>query len=117
MRAEDLSFQKYEIGASYIVVTKTRKSGLHQKSRLQLPKMFETQSERCLVKLFQKYLSKHPVEMENSGPFYLQPTVNPLKYICIKRHRLESTVSILPGKRFSKKNTCKKFKTTSSPKI
>ena len=38
MRAEDFSFRK--------------QSGLHQKSRLQLPKMFETHSERCPVKLF-----------------------------------------------------------------
>ena len=99
MRVEDFSFRKYETGASYIVytegITKTRKSGLHQKSRLQLPKMFETQSERCSVILSLKYLSKRPVEMENSGPFYLQPTVNPLKNICMKRHLLESTVSIL----------------------
>ena len=68
MRVEDFSFRKDETGASYIVyvegITKTRKSGLHQKSRLQLPKMFETQSERCPVKLFQKYLSKCPVGME-----------------------------------------------------
>ena len=68
MRVEDFSFRKDETGASYIVyaegLTKTRQSGLHKKSRLQLPKMFETQSERCPVKLFQKYLSKCPVGME-----------------------------------------------------
>ena len=42
MRVEDFSFQKNETGASYIVyaegMAKTRQSGLHQKSRLQLPK-------------------------------------------------------------------------------
>ena len=68
MRVEDFSFQKDETGASYIVyakgIIKTRQSGLHQKSWLQLPKMFETQSERCPVKLFQKYLSKCPDGME-----------------------------------------------------
>ena len=76
-------------------MTKTRQSGLHQKSRLQLPKVFETQSERCPVKLFQKYLPKRLVENEKSGPFYLQPIVNPLQTFGIKRRLLESTVSIL----------------------
>ena len=89
MRVEDFSFRKDETGASYIVyaegLTKTRQSGLHKKSRLQLPKMFETQSERCPVKLFQKYLSKRPVGMEKSGPFYLQPIVNPLTNIWYKK--------------------------------
>ena len=82
MRVEDFSLRKDETGASYIAyaegITKTRQSGIHQKSRLQLPKMFETQSERCRVKLFQKYLSKRPVGMEKLGPFYLQPIANPL---------------------------------------
>ena len=65
MRAKDFSFRRDETGESYIVyakgITKTRQNGLHQKSRLQLPKMFETQPEKCPVKLFQKYLSKCPV--------------------------------------------------------
>ena len=55
MRVEDFFFRKDETGTSYIVyaegVTKTRQSGLHKKSWLQLPKMFETQSKRCPVKL------------------------------------------------------------------
>ena len=70
MRVEDFSFQIDETGASYIVyaegIPKARQSGLHQKSRLQLPKIFETQSERCPVKLFHKYLSKYPVGMKKS---------------------------------------------------
>ena len=89
MRVEDFSFRKDETRASYIVyaerITKTRQIGLHQKSRLQLPKMFETQSERCPVKLFQKYLSKRPVGMEKSGQFYLQPIVNSLTNIWYKK--------------------------------
>ena len=89
MRVEDFFFRKDETGASYIVyterITKTRQDGLHQKSRLQLPKMFETQTERCPVKLFQMYLSKRPVWMEKSGPFYLQPIVNPLTNIWYKK--------------------------------
>ena len=82
MRVADSSFRKTETGASCIFyaegITKTRQSCLHQKSRLRLPKKFETQSEKCPVKLFQKYLLKCPVGMEKSGPFYLQPIVNPL---------------------------------------
>ena len=99
MRVEDFSFRKDETGASYIVyaegITKTRQSGLHQQSRLQLPKMFEAQSERCPVKLFQKYLLKRPVGMEQSLPFYLQPIVNSLTNIWYKKTPRESTVSIL----------------------
>ena len=89
MRVEDFSFRKDETGASYIVyaegITKTRQSGLHQKSWLQVRKIFETQSERCPVKFFQKYLLKRPVGMEKSGPFYLQPIVNPLTNIWYKK--------------------------------
>ena len=89
MRVEDFYFRKDETGASYIVyaegLSKTRQSGLHKKSRLQLPKMFETQSERCPVKLFQKYLSKRPVGIEKSGPFYLQALLNPLTNIWYKK--------------------------------
>ena len=78
MRVYDSSFQKNETGASCFVYAEgiIRQSGLHQKSRLQLPKMFEAQSERCPVKLFQKYLLKHSVGMAKLGPFYLQPMVN-----------------------------------------
>ena len=64
--------------------------GITKKKRksAELPKMFETQSERCLVKLFQKYFWKRPVGMEKSQPFYLQPIVIPLTNI-------NSTVSML----------------------
>ena len=99
LRVEDSLFRKTETGESCIVyaegITKTRQSGLHQKSRLQLPKMFETQSEKCPVKRFQKYLLKRPVGMEKSGPFYLQPIANPLTNLWFIRHLWESTISIL----------------------
>ena len=89
MRIEEFSFRKDETRASYIVsakgIRKTRQSGPHQKRQLQLPKMFETQSERCLVKLFQKHLSKSPVGMEKSGQFYLQAITYPLKNIWYKK--------------------------------
>ena len=48
-------------------------------------KMFETQSERCPVKLFQKYLSKRPVAMKKSGPIYFQQIVDPLTNIWFKK--------------------------------
>ena len=89
MRVEDFTFRKDESGTSYIVfsegITKTRQSGLHQKNRLQVPKILETKSDRCPVKIFRKYLSKRPVELRNSGPFYLQPIVNPLTEIWYKK--------------------------------
>ena len=89
MRIEDFSFRKDETRASYIVsakgITKTRQSGPYQKCQLQLLKMFETQSERCLVKLFQKHLSKSPVGMEKSGQFHLQPIIYPFKNIWYKK--------------------------------
>ena len=89
MRVEDFSSRIDETGASYIVyaegIPKARQSGLHQKSRLQLPKIFETQSESCPVKLFHKYLSKRPVGIKKSGPFYLQLIVNVLTNIWYKK--------------------------------
>ena len=47
--------------------------------------MFETQRERCPVRLFQKHLLKRPVRMEKSGPFYLQPIENHLTNISYKK--------------------------------
>ena len=115
-RVEDSSFRKNKTGASRIVytegITKTRQSGLHQKSRLQLPKMFETQTERCPVNLFQKYLLKRPVGMEKSGPFYLQPIVNPLTKLWFIRHLRESTISILWWKIWYQTHLFRKVKNT-----
>ena len=47
--------------------------------------MFETQSEKCPVKLFQKYPSKRPVGIEKSRRFYLPPIVNPLRNFWYKK--------------------------------
>ena len=47
--------------------------------------MFETQSERCPVKLFRKNLSKRQVGMEKSGTFHLQPIANPSTNIWFKK--------------------------------
>ena len=51
--------------------------------------MFGTQSEKCPVKLFQKYPSKRPVGMEKSGPFYLPPIVNPIRNFWYKKKPME----------------------------
>ena len=66
--------------------------------------MFETQSERCPGKLFQKYLSKCPVWMEKSGLFYLQPFINPLTNIWCKETPMEVN-SISSDERFDIKLT------------
>ena len=50
-----------------------------------LEKIFETQSEKCPLKLFQKYPSKRPVGMVKSGPFYLLPIVNHLRNFWYKK--------------------------------
>ena len=52
-------------------VTKTRQSGLREKHRVVIPKMFETKSPRCPVALFELYISKRPTALRNQGPFYL----------------------------------------------
>ena len=93
MRVEDFSFRKDETGTSYMGITKTRQSGLHQKGQLELPKMLETQSERCPVKLFQKYLSKRSVGIEKSGPFHLQPILNPLINIWYKMTPMGNSIN------------------------
>ena len=54
-----------------------------------LEKMFGTQSEKCPVKLFQKYSSKRPVGMEKSGPFYLPPIKNPIRNFWYKKTPME----------------------------
>ena len=47
--------------------------------------MFETQSERYPVKIFQNYHLKCLVGKKKPGPFYLQATVNPLTNIWFKQ--------------------------------
>ena len=52
-------------------ITKNRQSGLHKKHRLIQPKMFSTDTARCLVNIFKLYLSKRPSQLHSSGPLYL----------------------------------------------
>ena len=87
--AKDFSFQKHESRASKIVFAeeitreRERQSGLFGKSRLQLTEFFKSQSE--IVNFFRRYFSKLQFGMENSGPFYLQPTVSHLTNIWYKK--------------------------------
>ena len=72
--------------------------------------------------------------MEKSGPFYLQPIVNPLTNLWYKKTSMGinsinsmmkdlisnsplQKIKKIPGKPFCKKNTFKKIKTKASPKI
>ena len=89
MRVVDVTFCKDGTEAPYTVfaqgITKTRESDQQKKSWLQLPKMFETQSEKCPVKLFQKHLSKRAVGMKKLRPFYSRHLVpNLLTNITLK---------------------------------
>ena len=132
MRVEDSSFRKNETGTSCILyaegITKTRQSGLHQKSRLQLLKMFE----RCPVKLFQKYLLKCPVGMQKSGPLviicksfnkplvYKTPmginNINSMMKDLMSNSTLQKSEKHLAN-HSSRKTLGKKIETTASPKI
>jgi len=85
MKVEDFTFKKDDYGTIFLTyaegITKTRQSGLHDKHTLSIPKMFETKSCRCPIKIFKLYLSKRPLNLRNFGPFYLSPRTNPVSSI------------------------------------
>ena len=56
--------------------TKTRQGGLRPNQRVTNPKMFALGRERCPVRLFKRYLSKRPDDLQNSRRFYLTPKQN-----------------------------------------
>ena len=91
MKVEDYTFKIDDEGNNFLTfaegITKTRQSGLREKSRLTIPKMFENPSEpsRCPLAIFQFYLSKHPLEYRQSGPFYLAIISNPTTDIWFKK--------------------------------
>ena len=74
--------------------------------------MFETQSERRPVKLFEKYLLKRPVGMEKSGPFYLQPIVNLLTNLWYKKTPMGINSIISMMKDLISKSRLQKMKNT-----
>ena len=88
MKTEDFTFKKHD-GFTYVTfsdgIAKTRQSGLREKQRVQIPKMFETRNDRCPVKICRTYLAKRPAELRTSGPFYLTVIYNPSCAIWFKR--------------------------------
>ena len=59
MKIAGFTSRKDEKGNDYVTfaedITKTRQSGLHEKDRLTLPKIFETSSDCCLL-LFSNFI-------------------------------------------------------------
>ena len=72
MKIEDFTIKKYD-GFTYVTfwegITKTRQSGLREKYRVQIPKMFETRNDRCQVKIFRTYLAKRQLTCEHQVLF------------------------------------------------
>ena len=69
--------------------TKTRQGdGLNSKRRQVLPKMFAAGGPRCPVGLFKDFLSRHPPELRESGPFYLAVIERPRAEVWYKKQRL-----------------------------
>ena len=78
LSVKDLVLQTDSEGRRYYSLAKGRvktcngNGGLNYKPRLVEPKMYATDSEeRYPVRIVQKYISKHPIRMINSGPLYL----------------------------------------------
>ena len=88
MKIEDFTFKKHD-GFTYVTfserITKTRQSGLREKYRIQIPKMFETRKYCCPVEIFRTYLDKRPADLRISGSFYLAVICNPSCAIWFKR--------------------------------
>ena len=68
-------FKKNDQGMEYVTfsvgIIKTRQSGLHDKHRLIILKMFATDTEHCPIRFFKLYLPKGPKCLQKNGPFYL----------------------------------------------
>ena len=88
MKIKNFTFKKHD-GFTCVTfsegITKTRQSGLREKYRVQIPKLFETRNDRCPVKMFRTYLAKRPADLRTSGPFYLATIYNPSCAIWFKR--------------------------------
>ena len=90
MKIEHFIFKKDE-GKEFVTysegITKTRPSGLREHHRLVIPKTFQNSENinRCPVNIFKTYLQRHPLELQETGPFYLGIIVNPLTNIWFKK--------------------------------
>ena len=88
LTVSDFQFKKDDFGNELVMfvegITRTRQSCLHEKHRLIQPKIFPTDTSRCLVNVFKLYLSKRPSQLRSSGPLYLsiihKPVSNSLWY-------------------------------------
>ena len=88
MTVSDFQFKKDDFGNEFVTytegMTNTRQSGLHEKHQLIQPKIFSTNTSRCLVNIFKFYLSKRPTQLRSSGPLCLniihKPVSNLLWY-------------------------------------
>ena len=80
MRMDDLHIARGEDGLEFVEFaegpTKTRPGGLNFKHRQFQPRMFATGGQRCPVGLFRQYVSRRPINMQNTGPFYLSIKTN-----------------------------------------
>ncbi|XP_028401230.1 uncharacterized protein KIAA1958-like [Dendronephthya gigantea] len=80
MKMGDFSIVEADNGVAYIQYkegpTKTRQGGLNCKPRNFQPRMFQTQGERCPVALFREYVSRRPLSLQQTGPFYLSVKTN-----------------------------------------
>ena len=89
MKIEDFELKFADGGKEFLTysegITKTRQSGLHEKHRLIIPKMFATGEARCPIKLFKLYLSKRPIHLRVSGPFYLATIEHPISDVWFKK--------------------------------
>ena len=90
MKIEHFTFKMDCEGNEYITyaegITKTRQSGLKEKHRLVIPKMFENSvdKDKCPVNLYKFYLQKRPLELRDKGPFYLAIIINPATDVWFK---------------------------------
>ena len=116
MKVEDFVYKLDDSGDRYITfkegVTKTRQGGTRVKQRKVVPKMFETREPgRCPLFLFEQFILRRPVEMRESGVFYLAIIHNPAGEIWFKRSNLgENTIDNLV------KNMVNKTPLANSPK-
>lgn len=111
MKVEDFTFRTDDRGTEYVTfaegITKTRQSGLHEKHRLTIPKMFATNTDRCPVQIFKFYLSKRPFELRNNGPFYLSVIINPSSEIWYKKISMGiNTINNLMKKMIKNSSLC-----------
>ena len=52
--------------------TKSRQEGLNKRPRMVTQKLYRTGGQRCPVAAYELLLSKHPAELKDHGPLYLE---------------------------------------------